>query len=283
MISSIKLRRHLGKTTIYIILIAAILVSVFPFYWVVSTSLKYDREHFVKPPVYVPTDLTLDHYKYIFQEGTVLRAGDHIKNSFIIAFMNMILVLLLTVPAAYAFARYRIGGNKLTFSLLVARMLPPVVLVIPLFLVYRTLGLKDSYIGLVLAYTTFNAPLAVWLLISFFEDFPTEIQDAALVDGCTEMQALLRVVIPLIAPGIAVVALFCFLTGWNDLIFVLALGGRNTQTLNLLMVNLLNAPSSDMYGPAAAVVTLGIVPPFIVTLFLQRYLVTGLSLGGVKG
>jgi multiple sugar transport system permease protein len=277
------LRRYLGKTLIYVMLIAAIVVSVFPFYWVASTSIKYDRDHFVKPPVYVPQDVTLKHYQVIFEQGAAIKAGPHIKNSFIIAFMNMILVLLLTVPAAYAFARYRIGGNKLTFSMLVARMLPPVVLVIPLFLVYRTLGLRDTHIGLVLAYTTFNAPLAVWLLISFFEDFPTEIQDAALVDGCTEVQALLQVVIPLIAPGIAVVALFCFLTGWNDLIFVLALGGKNTQTLNLLMVNLLNAPSSDMFGPAASVVTIGILPPFLVTLFLQRYLVTGLSLGGVKG
>ncbi len=109
--------------------------------------------------------------------------------------------------------------------------------------------------------------------MAFFEDFPTEIIDASLVDGSTEFQTLLRVV---------VVALFCFLTGWNDLIFVLTLGGRETHTLNMLMVNLLNAPSNESFGPAAAVV-LGIFPPFALTLFLQRYLVAGLSLGGGKG
>lgn len=280
--SFMKWRQHVWKAIIYIVLLAAVFVSVFPFYWVASTSLKYDRDHFVKPPVYIPKDITFNHYKIVFNKKMV-DAGSHLRNSVVIAFSNMVLVLILTVPAAYAFARYRIGGNKLTFGLLVARMLPPVVLVIPLFLIYKTLGLRDTYLGLVLSYTTFNAPFAVWLLMGFFEDFPTEIEDAALVDGCSELQALIRVVIPLVAPGIAVVALFCFLTGWNDLIFVLALGGRHTQTLNLLMVNLLNAPSADLFGAAAGVVALGIIPPFIITLFLQRYLVTGLALGGVKG
>ncbi len=120
-------------------------------------------------------------------------------------------------------------------------------------------------------------------LRAFFEDFPTEIIDASLVDGSTEFQAMLRVVVPLMAPSVVVVALFCFLTGWNDLIFVLTLGGRETHTLNMLMVNLLNAPSNESFGPAAATVVLGIIPPFVLTLFLQRYLVSGLSLGGVKG
>jgi multiple sugar transport system permease protein len=282
MTSRYLLARRARTAVVYFFLFLAILVSVFPFFWIVTTSFKFSRDHFSKPPVYLPTDYTLAHYEELFSR-TAVNALPFLRNSFAIATLNMVFVVAISVPAAYALARYRLGGDTTRFAILVGRMLPPVILVIPLFLIYRTLHLNDTYFGLVLAYSIFNGPLAVWLLMAFFEDFPTEIIDASLVDGSTEFQALLRVVVPLMAPSVVVVALFCFLTGWNDLIFVLTLGGRETHTLNMLMVNLLNAPSNESFGPAAATVVLGIIPPFALTLFLQRYLVAGLSLGGVKG
>lgn len=275
-------RQRVRTAGVYLVLFVGILVAVFPFYWVFTTSFKYSRDHFSKPPVYFPTEYTLDHFNQLFSK-TGSNALPYLTNSFAIATFNMVFVVALSVPAAYALSRYRLGGNTTRFALLLGRMLPPVILVIPLFLIYRNLNLNNTYFGLVLAYTIFNGPLAVWLLTAFFEDFPTEIIDASLVDGSTELQALLRVVVPLMAPSVVVVALFCFLTGWNDLIFVLTLGGRETHTLNILMVSLLNAPSNESFGPAAATVVLGIIPPFVLTLFLQRYLVSGLSLGGVKG
>ncbi len=274
--------KGLRTTVVYLFLLVAILAAVFPFYWIVTTSFKYARDHFSKPPIYFPADYTLDHFAHLFSR-TGTNALPYLQNSFAIATLNMVFVVAISVPAAYALARYRLGGNATRFALLLGRMLPPVILIIPLFLIYRNLHLNNTYFGLVLAYTIFNGPLAVWLLMAFFEDFPTEIIDASLVDGSTEFQAMLRVVVPLMAPSVVVVALFCFLTGWNDLIFVLTLGGRETHTLNMLMVNLLNAPSNESFGPAAATVVLGIIPPFVLTLFLQRYLVSGLSLGGVKG
>jgi multiple sugar transport system permease protein len=277
-----RLARRARAVAIYLFLFIAILVSVFPFYWIVTTSFKFSRDHFSKPPVYFPTDYTLAHYEELFSR-TAVNALPFLRNSFAIATLNMLFVVAISVPAAYALARYRLGGDKMRFAILLGRMLPPVILVIPLFLIYRTLHLNDTYVGLVLAYSIFNGPLAVWLLMAFFDEFPTEIIDASLVDGSTEFQALIRVVVPLMAPSVVVVALFCFLTGWNDLIFVLTLGGQETHTLNLLMVSLLNAPSNESFGPAAAVVVLGITPPFFLTLFLQRYLAAGLSLGGVKG
>ncbi|HET8522300.1 MAG TPA: carbohydrate ABC transporter permease [Thermomicrobiales bacterium] len=277
-----RLLLRLRSSAVYLMLLFFVLVSVFPFYWIVVTSFKFSRDHLSKPPVYLPADYTFSHYRELFDKGTV-NALPFLKNSFAISTINMIFVVAISVPAAYGLARYSMGGGKTRFAILVGRMLPPVILVIPLFLIYRQLHLNNSYLGLVLAYSIFNGPLAVWLMMAFFEDFPTEIIDASLVDGSNEGQALVRVVMPLMAPSIVVVALFCFLTGWNDLIFVLALGGRETQTLNLLMVNLLNAPSNESFGPAAAAVVLGIIPPFVLTLFLQRFLVAGLSLGGVKG
>jgi multiple sugar transport system permease protein len=267
---------------VYALLVVAILFAVFPFYWIVVTSFKFSRDHFSRPPVYLPSDYTFSHYEQLFSRSGI-NGLPYLQNSFTIATMNMAFVVAISVPAAYALARYRMGGDKARFALLLGRMLPPVILVIPLFLIYRTLDLNNTFMGLVLAYTIFNGPLAVWLLMAFFEDFPGEIIDASLVDGSTEFQTLLRIVVPLMAPSIVVVALFCFLTGWNDLIFVLTLGGRDTHTLNMLMVNLLNAPSNESFGPAASTVVLGIIPPFMLTLFLQRYLVSGLALGGVKG
>jgi len=274
--------RRLRAVVVYAFLCVGILVAVFPFYWIVTTSFKYSRDHFSKPPVYFPTDYTLDHYDRLFAR-TDVNALPFLKNSFVLSTFNMVFVVAISIPAAYALSRYRLGGDKARFAILTGRMLPPVILVLPLFLIYRNLNLNNTYLGLVLAYSIFNGPLAVWLLMAFFEDFPTEIIDASLVDGSTELQALVRIVMPLMAPSIVVVALFCFLTGWNDLIFVLTLGGRETQTLNMLMVNLLNAPSNESFGPAAATVVLGVLPPFVLTLFMQRYLVSGLSLGGVKG
>lgn len=282
MISSYKMARYLKTTGLYLFLLAAVIVALFPFYWVLSTSFKYPRDHFSKPPVAFPVEYTTSHYYELLRRDKI-NGLPYIKNSLAIAMVNMVFVVAISVPASYVLGRYRPGGRKMTFAILMGRMLPPVVVVLPLFLLYRALRLNDTYLGMTLSYTIFNGPLAVWLLMTFFEDFPTEIIDAALVDGCTEFRALIQVVTPLILPGVVVVALFCFLTGWNDLIFVLALGGKNTQTLNLLMVALLNQPSADLFGPAAAAVVVGTIPPFILTLFLQRYLVKGLTLGGVKG
>jgi multiple sugar transport system permease protein len=282
MISRRRMMHRVNTGAVYLFLLLGILISVFPFYWIVTTSFKLPRDHFSKPPVYLPVDYTLSHYDRLFSR-TDVNALPFLKNSFAISTLNMLFVVAISIPAAYALARYQVGGDKARFAILTGRMLPPVIVVIPLFLIYRNLHLNDSYMGLIFAYAIFNGPLAVWLLMAFFDDFPTEIIDASLVDGSTEFQALMRVVVPLMAPSIVVVALFCFLTGWNDLIFVLTLGGRETQTLNMLMVNLLNAPSNESFGPAAATVVLGILPPFVLTLFLQRYLVAGLSMGGVKG
>ena len=274
--------RRLRMIGVYVFLLVGILIAVFPFYWITTTSVKYARDHFSKPPVYLPADYTFDHFAHLFSR-TGTNALPYLQNSVAIATLNMIFVVAISVPAAYGLARFQIGGNATRFAILLGRMLPPVILVIPLFLIYRNLHLNNTYIGLILAYAIFNGPLAVWLLLAFFEDFPTEMIDASLVDGSTEFGAMTRIVVPLMAPSVVVVALFCFLTGWNDLIFVLTLGGRETYTLNMLMVNLLNAPSNESFGPAAATVVLGIIPPFVLTLFLQRYLVSGLSLGGVKG
>jgi multiple sugar transport system permease protein len=157
-------------------------------------------------------------------------------------------------------------------------------LVIPIYVIYRQIGFTNNYFGLILLYTVFYIPFAVWLLIGFIRDVPLEIEEAALIDGCSYLQALLRVVLPVIVPGLAVVALFAFINTWNEFLFALLLTGADTKTLMVLVSSYTTgSPTDTFFGEASASTVLGIVPAFLVAFALQRYLVKGLSLGAVKG
>ena len=276
---SLRLRRQLGLGLIYVGLACAIFLSLMPIFWVVSTSFKLPREFYSSPPVWIPTAPTVKHYISIFVD---YGAGDYYKNTFIIASGNMFLILAVAVPAAYAVARYRVGGGIFSFWILSQRMVPPVTLVIPLFLLFATYRLMDTFPGLILSYSALNLPLAIWMLIGFFEDFPQELQDQAMVDGCSEVQAILKIVLPVIAPGIVVVALFIFVFSWNQLMFPLILSRVNTKPIMLLFVNMLRSPMGLMFGESCVCVVLGIIPALILALFFQRYLVKGLSMGAFK-
>ncbi len=265
---------------LYATLLAATTGFLLPALWIVSTSLKAPGEYFSFPPVWVPRRPTLEHYRLLLGEYGGLQA---LRNSLVISGGNTLLVLALSIPAAYAIARYRVGGPVLAFWILSQRMLPPIALVIPLFLLYAKLRLLDTFSGLILAYTIFNIPLAVWLLIGFFRDFPRDIQDQAMVDGCSELGSVARVVLPVIAPGVMVVALLTFTLCWNDLLLALTLTRSSTRTIMVFFTSALYAPTDVQYGSASASIVLGVVPAFVLALCGQRYLVRGLSMGGVKG
>jgi multiple sugar transport system permease protein len=273
------LQRKITLTLTYVGLGCAVLLSLFPIYWVFITSFKIEREFYSSPPVWIPRAPTLEHYRALFND---YGAGPYFKNAIIIAFGNMILILAVAVPAAYAVARYRVGGGLFSFAVLSQRMIPPVALLIPIFLLFIRFRLIDTYPGLILAYSTFNLPLAVWMLIGFFEDFPQDLQDQAMVDGCSEIGAIRRIVLPIIAPGIVVVALFIFVASWNQLMFPLMLSRVSTRPVMMLFVNLLQSPTALLFGEASTTVVLSMIPAAILTLFFQRYLVKGLSLGAFK-
>lgn len=264
----------------YIFLAVALIITLFPIYWVLTTSLKVEKEFYATPPIWIPSQPTIAHYVNLFSNYNAL---SFINNSTIIALSSSILVMILSIPTAYAISKYKVGGEKFSFWILCMRMLPPVVIVIPLFMLFSKLGLVDTYIGLILPYLIFNIPFAVWLLKGFFSDIPNELHESACVDGCTEMTALIRIILPLITPGLVVVFLFCFIFTWNDLIMVLTLSRKNTGTLMMLLASTMQSPTGMYFGEAAAVAAIGIVPIFILTLLMQRYIVRGLTLGGVKG
>ncbi len=263
----------------YALVILIVAFFLFPTLWVVATSFKLPVEYFSIPPRWIPDAPTLMHYQKMFVDYDV---ADAIKNSVVIAGVNTIVTLLLAIPLAYAVARYRVGGGFLPGWIISQRMLPPVAIVLPFFLIFRQLGLINTYQGMVLAYALFFIPFAVWILLGFFEDFPREIQDASMVDGASELGSLFRIVLPILAGGIFVVALLVFVFTWNDLLIALVLTRQETRTLMVFFTAALVSPTQEDFGVAAGAVAIGMVPAYLFALFGQRYLVRGLTMGGLK-
>jgi multiple sugar transport system permease protein len=231
--------------------------------------------------VWFPAEPSLKHYYGLFTQAN---GWLYLRNSLAISSLSMFAALFFSVPTAYSVARFRFGGSMFSNFLLLLRTMPAIALVIPIYVIYREIGFTNNYFGLILLYTVFYIPFAVWLLIGFIRDVPQEIEEAALIDGCSYLQALLRVVLPVILPGLAVVALFAFINTWNEFLFALLLTGADTKTLMVLVSSYTTgSPTDTFFGEASASTVLGIIPAFLVAFALQRYLVKGLSLGAVKG
>lgn len=279
-ISSHRVRGWLAQGLTYLGLAVALVFFLGPFFWIVTTSLKGNEDFFAFPPVWIPPEPSLAHYERLFTHSSGLR---YFLNSLGISTVSMFAALAVSLPTAYSIARWRFGGGFLSVLLLVLRMLPAIALIIPIYLMYRAFGLTNSYVGLVIVYTVVYIPFAVWLLVGFLRDFPVEIEEAALIDGCSRLKALVRVVMPIIAPGMAVVALFSFIATWNEFLFAVVLTGIETKTMMVLVTTFTSGGTDTFYGEASASVVLGVLPAFVVAFLLQRYLVKGLALGGTKG
>jgi multiple sugar transport system permease protein len=276
----LRAKRWIGLALTWATIIAALIFFLGPFFWILTTSVKANEDYFAYPPVWVPADASLKHYAALFTRSSGAR---YFTNSLMISTLSMLAALVVSLPTAYSIARWRFGGGFLSLVLLVLRMLPAIALIIPLYIMYKLLGLTNSYLGLVLVYTVLYVPFAVWLLVGFLRDFPVEIEEAALIDGCSRLRALVTVVVPIIAPGLAVVALFSFIATWNEFLFAIVLTGIETKTMMVLVTSFTSGGTDMFYGEASASVVLGVLPAFIVAFMLQRYLVKGLALGGTKG
>jgi multiple sugar transport system permease protein len=184
--------------------------------------------------------------------------------------------------AAYSMARFRTGGKHLAFWVLSQRMMPPIAVIIPVFLLYRDLNLTDSRFGLALLYTVFTLPFSVWMMYAYFRQMPVELEEAALVDGCTRWQALWKVAGPLAAPGIVSAAVFAFIFSWSEFLFALVLTSRHAITVPVVISGFLGFEAS-FFGEAGALTMISFVPALILGLFIQRHLVRGLTLGAVQG
>jgi multiple sugar transport system permease protein len=289
-----KKRRNPGQIAlVYGLLLLFSVFSACPLAWMFSTSIKPRTEIFRVPPQWIPANPTFIHYQKIFFPSpetqmlttteTAKQFGTYFFNSTIVSVLSSILAVLVAAPAAYAFSRFRFPGKEIAyFGILVRNMFPLLVFLVPLFFLWTQLRLRNTYLGLILAYLTFSLPLSIWLLRGFFDSIPPELERAARVDGCTRFGAFWRIILPLTTPGLAATAIYSFIQAWNEYPFALHLTDSSTmRTLPVGLTYFFTENTADWPGLMAAAFFISI-PVVIVFLVLQRYFVSAITAGAVK-
>ncbi|OLN30988.1 carbohydrate ABC transporter permease [Desulfosporosinus metallidurans] len=269
-------RRDPVKFLQRLLLIAVVLGFLFPFFWMILASFKTQQQILSTNNVFV-FQPTFQNYLDVFQEYSFMK---FIINSFFIATVSTILSLLIGLPAAYSIARYR--QNKLGLTILVARIVPGITFLIPWFIIFSKLNLVDSYTSMILSHMLVGLPFIVWIMVSYFENIPLELEESARVDGCTIQGAFWRVVLPISGPGIITSSIFSFVFSWNNFMFSLVLSGQKTKTLPIAVFSFLSYSSINWGGLMAAAVVITL-PVLILALFAQKYIISGLTAGAVKG
>jgi multiple sugar transport system permease protein len=273
-------RRRLETALIYGALGALTFAFLFPLLWVLGLSLKTRTQVLATPPLYLWWP-TLQNYVDVLTRADFVRA---FLNTLIVSASAVVASLCVGAPAAYAFARFPFTGRSfLFFALLVMRMLPPIAVLVPMYVLFSKLGLATTRLSVVLAYTTFSLPLVVWIMRGYFEDLPVELEESALIDGASRFGTFVHIVLPMARPGLMAASILCLQLAWNDFLFAAVLTNNATQTLPVLM-GAFNAGDSGMdWGGLTASGMLVILPVIVFSFAAQRHLVAGLSSGAVKG
>ncbi|HWD77972.1 MAG TPA: carbohydrate ABC transporter permease [Kribbella sp.] len=273
-------RRRPARVILWGALAAVLVLYGFPFGYLLLTSFKTPLEAIAVPPQVLPSHWTLDNYVAALGKEGVVPA---LINSVATAVLSTAFSLVLGVPAAYAITRFRTpSGRIFVIAALVTRMVPTIAVGAPLVETMRRLGISDTTIGLAIAHTTISLPLSIWLMSSFFEAVPVELEEAAKVDGTDRLQALRYVVLPVVSGGLAVTAIFAFLASWNEFLFALLLTSVRAQTTPIVIADFQTQFGLD-WGGMTALSAVYSVPVILLTLALQRHIVAGLTLGAVKG
>jgi len=271
--------RRLTKLIIYLLVILAVLASIAPILYLAITSFKEPELAFAIPPVW-NFKPTLQNYEEVLSSTDF---NKYFLNSVITALSTTAIALVLGTLAAYGFSRFRFRGHFwLRMSSLIPQMLPPIAIVVPLYVLFSRLDWIDTRQSLIISYLTFTIPLSTWMMVGFFDDVPLELEEAAMIDGCSRFGALMRVSLPLVLPGIAATAILAFLYCWNEFLYAVILTGRNARTLPVIITSFMTN-KSILWGRIAASGTLVLIPVLIFALLAQRYLVRGLARGAVKG
>lgn len=267
----------------YALVCVALILALAPVYWMLTISLKSEVEQFAVPPRWFSFTPTLFHYREAFVERSF---GQYLLTSAVVAVLSTICAMLIGTLAAYALARFSLPHRldaRLSLWILSTRMFPPIVTAVPLFLMMRDVRLLNTKASLVIVYTAFNLPFVVWMMRGFFREIPREIEEAAMVDGDSRLGALRRVLLPLVAPGLAATAVFCLIISWNEFLFALVL--TQTDAAMTLPVGIAGRVTQYeiKWGVMSAAGVVAMIPILVFALAVQRYLVRGLSLGAVKG
>jgi multiple sugar transport system permease protein len=257
-----------------------------PLYWMAVTSIKSQDDQLADPPVWLPSNPTSINYGDALNH---FNGWKGLENSLVVALVTTILAVALGTAAAYSMARYR-TGKHLAFWFLSQRMMPPIAIIIPVFLLYSRYSeewfgftLIDTQVGLILLYTVFALPFTVWMMYAYFRQMPPELEEAALVDGCSRFQALRKVAWPLAAPGIVSAAAFAFIFSWTEFLFAQVLARDEVVTVPVALAGMITAFQGNLYGQASALTMVSLIPAILLGILVQRHIVRGLTLGAVQG
>jgi multiple sugar transport system permease protein len=277
--SNPRIFKKLTWILVYTLAILAVILSIAPIVYIVLTSFKEPKLTFAIPPVWSFTP-TLKNYQEVLSSTNF---GKYFMNSVLVALITTGIALMLGTLAAYGFSRFRFRGHFwLKMSSLVPQMLPPIAIIVPLYVLFSKLDWIDTRQALVISYLTFTIPLSTWMMIGFFDDVPIELEEAAMIDGCSRFGALVRVSLPLAVPGMAATAILAFLYCWNEFLYAVILTGRDARTLPVIITSFMTN-KSVLWGRIAASGSLVLIPVLIFALLAQRYLIRGLAKGAVKG
>lgn len=272
------IRKHWEGAAYTVLMLVLMAPMVFVFFWMVSISFRTNIEVQASPPLFYPRNPTLDGYRYVFNNPSN-PFFKYVMNSTIVALGCTVIGLLLGVPAAFSIARWKQQG--LALGILLARITPGLSFLVPWFITFRYFGLIDTHAGLILAHLIVGLPIIVWVMIGFFEDLPSELVDAALIDGSSIYGVLWRIAVPLVKPGLVATAILSIIFSWNNFNFSVILAGPNTRTLPVAVFNLMSFEQFN-WGPLAAAATMITLPVLAMAMVMQRHIVSGLTFGAVK-
>jgi multiple sugar transport system permease protein len=270
------LRKLLKKLGFYLSVAVLVSPALLVFLWMLSLSLKNELDNTAYPPVFIPSPPTFANYIQVFAQNNF---GLYLWNSILVTGGAVLIGLLVGVPAGYGIARGK--SAKFAVLILIARMTPALSYLIPLFILFQIVGLVGTKTGLMITHLVITIPIIVWIMIGYFENVPIELEDAALVDGCSPWQSFRYIAFPLARPGITVGGILAFIFSWNNFIFSVVLGGKESRTLPSAVYNSLTFEQIS-WGPLAAAALLVTLPVLLLTVVAQREIVAGLSAGGLK-
>jgi len=267
------------------LLVVLAAVMLFPALWMLETSIKENRDVYAIPAKFFDFTVTLDHFRDVFVAPGGGRSAVSVSflNSVVVAGVSTLLATVLGVPAAWAYSRFSVRAKKdQLFFILSTRFMPPVVVVIPIFLMYRQVGLIDSKLGLILIYAAFNVPFTIWMMKGFVDEVPAEYEDAAMLDGYTRLQAFWKFTLPLLVPGIAATAVFALIFSWNEFVFAIFLtSSDDVRTAPPAIAGLIGGTTVD-WGLVAAASVVFALPVLVFAYLVRKHLVAGVTLGAVR-
>ena len=270
-------QKILGKIALWASVFVIVMPAISVFLWMLSLSLKTDIENLTYPPIFIPRNPTLNNFAEVFRQSPF---EQYTINSLIVSVVSTVIALVIGVPGAYGIAKTKAQG--LAFLILIARMTPGLSYLIPWFMLFRFVGLNNTYWALIITPLVIGLPIVIWVMLGFFEDLHPEIEEAAFVDGCNSWQTFVNISAPLARPGMVVSATLAFIFSWNNFLFAVVLAGKDLRTLPVAVFNVLTF-EQIAWGPLAAAALLVTLPVLILTVIFQRQIVAGLTAGGMKG